>query len=66
MAKGSLPYNLKNATVKMSDSVDVDSTRMLDGEASDPAFLTDSNETKQYKTANIPKDNLGGENNLNG
>ena len=66
MASGKLPYSLKNATVKMSDGVDVKSTRMLDGEASDPQFLKDSNETTQYKTSSLPKGDLGGKNNLDG
>lgn len=57
---------LKNATVTMDDSVDVENTRMLDGEASDPQFLKDSNKTEQYKTSSIPKNDLGGRNNLNG
>ncbi len=62
------PYSLKNLTVKMSDSVDVDSTNILDGEASNPSFLTESNETVQYKTPGlgINKKDLGGENNQNG
>jgi len=60
------PYSLKNLTVKMSDSVDVESTKILDGEASNPSFLTDSNETVQYKTPALPKGDLGGENNQNG
>jgi len=62
----SKPYKLKGLTVKMSDAVDIDSTKMLDGEASNPSFLTDSNETVQYKTPGLPKGDLGGENNLNG
>ena len=66
MGKGSMPMSLKNATITMSDGVDVKSTRMLDGEASDPQFLKDSNQTEQYKTSSLPKGDLGGKNNLNG
>lgn len=62
----SLSEHLKNETVKMSDGVDVRNTKILDGEASDMPFLNESNETKQYKTGTIPKDDLGGRNNLNG
>jgi hypothetical protein len=66
MAKGKLPEMLKNADVTMSDCVDIGSTRMLDGEASNPTFLTESNKTEQYKTPSIPKGDLGGRNNLDG
>lgn len=66
MAKGKLPTLLKNATITMSDGVDVANTRMLDGEASQMQFLSESNNTDQYKTGSIPKGDLGGENNLNG
>ena len=58
--------HLKNMQVSMSDGKMVEDTKVLDGEAQGNGFLDGTNETKQYKTANIPKGNLGGENDLNG
>ncbi len=57
---------LKNKEVTMEDGVMVNSTKMLDGGATEGSTPKDTNTTKQHKTGNIPKGNLGDRNNLDG
>ena len=61
-----IPKNLKNAKISMSDGVDVENTKQLDGEAKDSAVMQETNATEQYKTGSLPKDDLGGKNNQDG
>lgn len=58
--------HLKNMTVDFKTGKDVRDTEMLEGGAKDSPVMNETNETKQYKTAALPKKDLGGENNLNG
>lgn len=57
---------LKNLTVKMSDSKDVEDTKILDGEASDSPVMNETNKTAQYSTDKLPSGDLGGMNNMKG
>jgi hypothetical protein len=57
---------MKNLEVNIGDGVDVKDTDMLSGVGKDSAVMNETNSTKQYKTANIPKGDLGDRNNLNG
>jgi hypothetical protein len=67
MAKGSLGLeHLKKATITMSDAVNVESTKQLDGEAKDSPVMNENNETTQYSTGALPKGDLGGRDNKNG
>jgi hypothetical protein len=67
MAKGKLNLGgMKNLEVNIGDGVDVKDTDMLSGVGKDSAVMNESNSTKQYKTANLPKGELGDHNNLNG
>ncbi len=58
--------NLKQGEVTMDQGVLVNNTKILDGGAMDSPVFDQTNTTKQYSTPSIPKDNLGGRNNLNG
>jgi hypothetical protein len=67
MAKGELGLeHLKKKTITMSDAVDVENTRQLDGEAKDSPVMSENNETTQYTTPSLNKGDLGGRNDQNG
>jgi hypothetical protein len=61
-----MPMHLKNAKLSTSDGVKVENTKQLDGEAKDSPVFQESNETVQYTTAGLPKNDLGGRNDQNG
>lgn len=61
-----IPLKLKKAQISMSDSVDVESTKQLDGEAKDSPVFNESNKTEQYTTPSLDKGDLGGKNDPNG
>jgi hypothetical protein len=67
MAKADLnEAHMKNEQVPIGTGVMVNTTQMLDGAAKDSPVFDETNETVQYKTPAIPKDNLGGRNDPNG
>jgi outer membrane scaffolding protein for murein synthesis (MipA/OmpV family) len=67
MAKASLNLeHMKNEQVTIGTGAMVNDTDVLDGAAKDSPVFDASNSTVQYKTPAIPKDELGGRNNLNG
>ena len=66
MAKDLPMEHLKTAKITMADSVDVEDTKQLDGEAKDSPVFNEDNETVQYKTPAIKKGDLGGRNDPNG
>ncbi len=58
--------HLKNKEVDMNDGVMVNSTKMLDGGATEGSTPKEGNTTKQHKTGTYPKGTLGDKNNLDG
>lgn len=64
--KGLPLEHLKNAKITMSDSVKVENTKQLDGEAKDSPVFQENNETVQYKTPGLPTSGEGGRNNQDG
>jgi hypothetical protein len=58
--------HLKGAKITMSDSELTVDTDILDGEAKDSPVWSESNETVQYKTPDLPDGAYGGRNDLNG
>jgi hypothetical protein len=54
--------DLKGLKVTMKDGKMVNQTQVLDGEAKDSPVMNEDNSTEQYRTANIPKGDLGGKN----
>jgi hypothetical protein len=58
--------HMKNAKISMSDGEDVEDTSQLDGEAKDSPVFSESNETVQYKTPDLPGGAYGGRNDPNG
>jgi hypothetical protein len=67
MAKAGLNLeHMKKEQVPIGTGTMVNDTDMLDGAAKDSPVFDASNATVQYSTPAIPKDELGGRNNLNG
>ena len=58
--------HLKNAQIRMSDGEHVMDTKQLDGEAKDSPVFNEDNATVQYKTSDLPTNDLGGRNDPNG
>lgn len=58
--------HLKNDEITMKSGKLTEDTQVLDGEAKGGDMMNGTNETKQYKTASLPTNDLGGENDLNG
>lgn len=67
MAKGEMNFDhLKTEQTEMSDGVWTRDTDVLDGAAKDSAVMDENNETTQYRTPPLPKDDLGGRNDPSG
>lgn len=58
--------HLKMKTVDMGSGKNVESTKILDGEAKSSPVENEKNSTTQYSTPGQPKGDLGGRNNLDG
>ena len=67
MAKADLnEAHMKKEQVPIGTGVMVGDTDVLDGAAKDSPVFDETNQTVQYSTPALPKDNLGGRNDPNG
>jgi len=66
MADSLKTAHLKGMQVDIGTGKMTEDTDILDGAAKDSPVMDETNETVQYKTGAIPKNDLGGRNDPNG